>query len=223
MATTLSTAQVQQLAQAIERAEDGASNGSNNPGSLKLGDVGHGYFNSEGVTQFGSLQDGWTALYNQIDLIFAGGSAYYTPSTTIAQMGATWAGAARGATWAATVAGALGVSVNTTLAQWAAGNPGVLSVVPESEIPAGVFSISEDGASVSPVPPGYPTGEIFTDGDGNEWEYESGEWVMLGMAEAPAAAAASATPAASSSGLSTGMLLLVAGVVAVVLFLSSDA
>jgi hypothetical protein len=112
---------VSALANAIAKAEGYFSSATavpvraNNPGDLVLGDVGNGVANSAGVTIFDSLEDGWNALFNEINAILSGTSKYISPDMTIAQMGQVYAGPAGGAAWAANVAGALGVSVDTPI------------------------------------------------------------------------------------------------------------
>jgi len=113
---------VAQLAQAIARAEGFYAAGSvpaatNNPGDLKLPNT---RTTPGGISIFESIDQGWAALYRQLDLIAAGRSAFYSLDMTIRQMGNTWAPAADrnlpGA-WAQNVARALGVSVDTPLRQ----------------------------------------------------------------------------------------------------------
>ena len=101
------------LSSAIAYAE-GANPAYNNPGDLKLGDVGYGVA-PNGVTIFSSLQDGANALQNQVNLMLSGNSAYYDPNQTIEQASSIYANG--DPNWAANVAQFLGVTPQTTLAQ----------------------------------------------------------------------------------------------------------
>ena len=107
------------FANAIATAEGFFVNGSrpqrnNNPGDIMSG----GSF-----VVYNSISDGWNALYNQVSLMFTGGSSYYNPSMTIGQVaqvyvdGPNATGMSPGATaWMNNVASVLGVSPGTTLA-----------------------------------------------------------------------------------------------------------
>jgi hypothetical protein len=91
---------------------------ANNPGNLELGDVGYGTITAQGgqqITIFGSLDDGWTALENQLSKIFNGTSNYYTPDQTLAQFGNTYSGG--NPSYGTNLASKLGVDPSTTLAQ----------------------------------------------------------------------------------------------------------
>lgn len=106
------------LAQAIAAAEGYGVAGAipttaNNPGDLKNGDIGYGTLGS-GITIYGSSDDGWAALENQLELISSGQSAYYSPTMSIAQLGNTWAGG--DSNWARNVAASLGVPATTSFA-----------------------------------------------------------------------------------------------------------
>lgn len=111
----------QRIAQAIAYAEgfyrgDGSLNGNakpvryNNPGDLS---------DATGIRQFATLEEGWNALYRQIDLILSGSSRVYDADMTIAEMAALYTadGPVASAAWARTVAGKLGVSPNTKLSE----------------------------------------------------------------------------------------------------------
>ena len=56
----------------------------NKPGELKQPSSGGG------ITTFATPAEGWEALYNQLDLIRTGRSAYYQPTMTIAQVANVW-------------------------------------------------------------------------------------------------------------------------------------
>lgn len=56
----------------------------NNPGDLKLP-------SSAGeITTFSTPADGWEALYRQLDFIRTGGSAYYRPDMSVAEVAYVW-------------------------------------------------------------------------------------------------------------------------------------
>jgi hypothetical protein len=105
------------LASAIANAEGYGVAGAiptlaNNPGDLVLGNQGNGTLGS-GITVFGSVQEGWDALTNQLTKIASGASANYSPDESISQIGETWAG---GGSWASNVATFLGVTPSSTFA-----------------------------------------------------------------------------------------------------------
>lgn len=106
------------FAQAIANAEgfgvDGAvPTRANNPGDLAIGDVGFGTTGS-GITIFGSLEQGVTALQNQATKMTNGGSSVYNPNMTIAQAGSLYSNG--DPNWASNVAKYLGLSPSDTLA-----------------------------------------------------------------------------------------------------------
>lgn len=110
------TGKIQAIAQAIAQAEGFGVAGkiptlANNPGDLELGDIGYGKM-GEGITVFGSVTDGWNALYGQISGWLLGTSSNYSINMTWDQIGAKYAGASA---WANNVASALGVDPNSTL------------------------------------------------------------------------------------------------------------
>jgi hypothetical protein len=76
------SATITPIMKAIENAEGGAKNGSNNPGSLAYGDLGNGVFNSAGVTVYPSLDAGWQALSDFLAKEFTG-ATWYDPSMTV--------------------------------------------------------------------------------------------------------------------------------------------
>lgn len=107
------------LALAINKAEGNAPNDvamtANNPGDLELGDIGNGTIG--GKTIFASLDDGFEALENQINLIVTGQSkAGYTPDMSIAQVAQIWTGGDNPSAWANIVASELGVTPDTSFA-----------------------------------------------------------------------------------------------------------
>lgn len=88
---------------------------SNNPGDLKLGDIGYG--ETAGVTNFATPDDGFAALNNQVQLIQSGQSkAGYTTDMSIQDVAELYTGgdsvngAGSTANWATTVAN----TVNST-------------------------------------------------------------------------------------------------------------
>ena len=94
------------MANAIAQAEGFNVAGSiaqrnNNPGNIG------GASNS-----YATLDEGWNALYNQINLMFSGPSIY-SPSMTLAEVGNKYANG--DPNWAINVAATLGVTPDTTL------------------------------------------------------------------------------------------------------------
>lgn len=112
------------FAEAIASAEGFFRSGSrpqrnNNPGDLTLA-FGQPTTGKDGSFPiFATVDAGWTALYTQVNEMFFGGSAYYNPSMTIAQVGYTYANGANdpqgAANWAVNVASYLGVTSDTVL------------------------------------------------------------------------------------------------------------
>jgi hypothetical protein len=105
------------FARAIASAEGYGVLGSvpsraNNPGDLKLG----GETIADGITVYGTAEDGWRALLRQIERMADGSSRIYHAGMTLRDVAARWTTTDAGP-WAATVARALGVSVHTTLGE----------------------------------------------------------------------------------------------------------
>lgn len=94
---------------------ENVSASANNPGGLALGDRGHGVLNSAGVTIFGSPEDGWEALFNQIEAVLSGASAYENAQMSIAQFAVTWTGNDNASSWANSVAAYFGVPTTMTV------------------------------------------------------------------------------------------------------------
>jgi len=88
---------------------------ANNPGNLKLGDIGFGTIG--GKTIYQTIEEGWTALIYQIDLILTGRSRYYTPDMTIRQVAVTYTGGDNADAWANIVSGKLGVTPDTKIGE----------------------------------------------------------------------------------------------------------
>jgi hypothetical protein len=110
------SSQLVSFAQAISVAEGFGIAGAipttaNNPGDLELGG---NVIN--GVTVFGSVNDGWNALYNQLQLIVNGNSGVYNLNMTISDMAYSWTATEQDA-WAENVSTELGVTPDTPLSQ----------------------------------------------------------------------------------------------------------
>lgn len=107
------TTKVQAIGQAISVAEGYGVPGAiptlrNNPGDLVSGGV---------IATFPDPQTGWNRLYNQINIMLAGQSQYYTVDMSWYQIGAIWARDSSGA-WARNVATVLGVDPSSTLSDY---------------------------------------------------------------------------------------------------------
>ncbi len=110
---------VSRIAQAIQKAEgtdDPDSLGArlNNPGNLKVGDVGYGT-TPDGKTRFGSVVDGLKRLHTQIEGMLDGTSKMYGKGDSIAKIAPKWTGNDNPEGWAATVARELGVKTGDSL------------------------------------------------------------------------------------------------------------
>lgn len=110
------------FAQAVSKAEGFGIPGAiptvaNNPCDLTAGDAGSfetdGTANAEGVVKFVRLEDGWSAAYIKFNRIFAGKSAVYPLSLTLAEMGLKYSGG--DPNWSKNVASELGVLETTSL------------------------------------------------------------------------------------------------------------
>lgn len=108
------SAKIDALARAIAFAE-GSPASWNNPGDLtkSFGYPNEGPQNTAGVLKFSTLEDGWRALYVQMQDILDGNS-HFRLTETLEDFGMTWAGDPN---WAVNVAKQLGVTTNTTLAE----------------------------------------------------------------------------------------------------------
>jgi len=110
------------FAQAIARAEGFYIKGSvpariNNPGDLKLGDIGFGALPS-GITIFPTFDQGCRALYHQLDLILTNKSSEYNTSMTFSQIAVIWTGNDNPMGWASTVAKSLNILPDMTIQNW---------------------------------------------------------------------------------------------------------
>jgi hypothetical protein len=118
---------VKRIAHAIARAEgffvlNSLPNRTNNPGDLKLGDMGNG--TDKDKTIFATPEEGFKHLYYQVTLMLTGTSKYYRPSMSILEVAKKYTGEDAADTWAAHVvqdlrqfAGNENLTVNSTLAE----------------------------------------------------------------------------------------------------------
>ena len=106
---------VKRFSEAIAAAEGFNVAGSipqrnNNPGDIMSGGS---------YVVYNSITEGWQALYDQVHLMFFGGSKYYNPSMTISQVAYLYADGANDPSgaqnWAQNVANYLGVTPDATL------------------------------------------------------------------------------------------------------------
>jgi hypothetical protein len=113
------TESIQSFAQAIAKAEGFGIPGAiptmaHNPGDLVVPGWTGAKLGSEGISVFGSDDEGWQRLYHQLNLIVSGQSRVYTLDDTISSMADKWTNTNSKA-WALNVAGALGVSTDAAL------------------------------------------------------------------------------------------------------------
>jgi hypothetical protein len=104
---------IKAVGEAIARAEGFYVAGSlparaNNPGNLKIGDRGNGVI--DGKTIFATPQDGWNALYRQLDLVRTGKSRNFKVTDTWREFARTWVGTLDADNWAANVTKRLGAT-----------------------------------------------------------------------------------------------------------------
>lgn len=109
---------VMAFARAIAKAEGyGIANAIptrlNNPGDLKISAVPSIGADASGHLRFATAEDGWRALYRQVQLIVDGRSRVYTLDMTIAQMGERYAEGSWN--WTRNVTDALAVRPETRL------------------------------------------------------------------------------------------------------------
>jgi hypothetical protein len=113
------SAKIRAFAEAIAYAEGYYAPGNpiprrlNNPGDLKISSVPNIGKDASGHLHFATAEDGWLALYRQLQLIINGRSSVYTLDMTIAQMGARYAEA--NDNWVTNVTRRLGVTPQTRL------------------------------------------------------------------------------------------------------------
>ncbi len=108
------------LAIAIATAEGFYVSGSrpqrdNNPGDLTVDITGTGVGTDGPLVVYGSADDGWDALYTQVNRYFSGTSAHAGPNSTIADLAPSYTGNDNADSWAANVARVLGVGTDTTI------------------------------------------------------------------------------------------------------------
>lgn len=136
----------QTLANGIATAEGYNVPGSipdiaNNPGDLKIGDVGYGT-QPNGITNFADPEAGFAALNHQVQLIQSGNSTVgYTPDMSINEVAQLYTGGDNPTGWADTVAKAAGTTPTSNFAQVAQGvvdptqTPPVDQTDPTNQIP----------------------------------------------------------------------------------------
>ena len=115
------TDKVKAIAQALAKAEGFYVPGSvpqraHNPGDLKLGDVGNG--DISGKTIFLTDEDGWNALYHQINLMVSGESEFYDPSMSWRDIASIWVGTTDANNWMLNVTNSLKVLPDSTLGDY---------------------------------------------------------------------------------------------------------
>lgn len=108
------SSQIDAFATAIAKQE-GSNPTWNNPGDLtkSFGFSVLGVMNADGVLRFATSDDGWKALYKQLQDIVDGNS-HFSLSMSLSSFGLEYSGDPN---WATNVAGFLGVDTNTTLGQ----------------------------------------------------------------------------------------------------------
>lgn len=120
---SVNEALVVKVAEAIAAAEGFNVKGSiparnHNPGDLTADTIGRAIGKEGMYVTYAKDSDGWDALYQQVRLMFNGGSRVYTSDMTISQVAAKYAPSANERdVWAANVAAKLGVSVFTKLSE----------------------------------------------------------------------------------------------------------
>jgi hypothetical protein len=113
------TVTIQQLAQAIARAEGFGVPGAiptvaHNPGDLVIPGWEGDTLGSAGISVLPDDNTGWARLYHQLQLIVDGRSHVYSLDDSISDMASKWTTTEQEA-WANNVAAALGVSPDVTL------------------------------------------------------------------------------------------------------------
>lgn len=117
-AVMVTSERVRRFAEAVARAEGWYATGpgtpnrgqrANNPGNIMSPEWT--------LVQYATPEDGWAALYRQIDLALTGRSRYYKPTMSIWQMAETYVGHAGWEDWARNVARFLGVTVHTPIGE----------------------------------------------------------------------------------------------------------
>lgn len=108
---TTATEKVAAFARGIARAEGFGTPGAiptvrHNPGDIKVNGI---------IATFASDDEGWAALYRQLNLIVSGESHVYTLADTIGQMAFKWTGNDNPTAWASIVASEIGARIENTL------------------------------------------------------------------------------------------------------------
>lgn len=104
------------LMQGIAKAE-----GFGIPGKLPTVRHNPGSLTANGqLRTFATDGEGWAALRHQLDLIFSGQSAYYSPDMSILDLARVWTGEDNAAGWAATVSQYVGLPSSSRIGdyQW---------------------------------------------------------------------------------------------------------
>jgi len=107
------------LAQAIATAEgfyvpNTRPAKDHNPGDLTVDINGRGVGKDGSLIIYASDDDGWDALYQQVQKYFNGSSAHAGPDSSIADLSGVYT-ATEQSSWAANVSNTLGVDPNTSL------------------------------------------------------------------------------------------------------------
>lgn len=109
---------VRRFAEAVARAEGWYATGpgtpnrgqrANNPGNIMTPEWT--------LVQYSTPEEGWAALYRQIELALTGRSRFYKPTMTIWEMAEIYVGHAGWEDWARNVASFLGVSPHTPIGE----------------------------------------------------------------------------------------------------------
>lgn len=114
------TDRVKRIAEAIAVAEGWNVIGSiprlyHNPGNLKP--YGLNTAGPAGIRVFATDQEGWNALYRQVEGMLNGKSSLYPPTMSVLEVAARYVGDSDSVNWARNVATKLGISVNDTFSE----------------------------------------------------------------------------------------------------------
>jgi hypothetical protein len=71
------------------------------------------------ITQFPTPEEGWNALYRQVEGMLSGTSLVYSPGMSLYEAAQVYTGGDNPEAWANIVAGRLGVTTDITLAEYA--------------------------------------------------------------------------------------------------------
>lgn len=89
-------------------------NRNNNPGDLTVDITGTGIGKDGPFIVYGSPDDGWKALYRQVEMMFTNASRIYNSNMTIRQIAEKYTTTDQLA-WAQNVANELGISIDTPI------------------------------------------------------------------------------------------------------------